>query len=102
MTNYTESTFTAQGLADFYQKVADGKQAQYRPYTKAPWRSQETPNGPSLKCRDDNWRIKPTEVDSAAADAAYAADYAATEAVGAAYAAEAAAWDAWFKVKLEL
>ena len=54
-------TFTAQELADFYQKVADGKQVQYRPYTKAPWRSQETPNGPSLKCRDDNWRIKPTK-----------------------------------------
>ena len=54
-------TFTAQELADFYQKVADGRQVQYRPYTKAPWRSQETPNGPSLKCRDDNWRIKPTK-----------------------------------------
>jgi hypothetical protein len=35
-------------------------------------------------------------------DASYADAANATKAVGAAYAAETAAWDAWFKVKLEL
>ena len=55
------NTFTAQELVEFYQKVEDGFIIEYRPYNLALWQTQEEPNGPNLKCRKDNWRIKPTK-----------------------------------------
>ena len=53
-------TFTAQELADFYQKVADGGVTQYRVHgTTNEWRGNNL--GPCFTSITDAWRIKPTE-----------------------------------------
>jgi hypothetical protein len=52
------NTFTAQDLADFYQKVADGGESQ----TKIDGEfSNLFVGGPSLGSRKEVWRIKPTK-----------------------------------------
>ena len=53
------SKFTAQELADFYQKVADGGEAEYKVHTKGVWITAAC--GPSLRCLTKQYRIKPTE-----------------------------------------
>ena len=52
------NTFTAQGLADFYQKVADGGEAQLK--IDEEWANLFV-GGPSLGGSKDKWRIKPTK-----------------------------------------
>ena len=51
-------TFTAQELADFYQKVADGGVTQLK--IDGEW-SNLFVGGPSIGSSKDVWRIKPTE-----------------------------------------
>tara|TARA_B110000091_G_C13726464_1_gene437071 strand:+ start:108 stop:680 length:573 start_codon:yes stop_codon:yes gene_type:complete len=54
--------FTAQELVEFYQKVEDGYIIEYKSgrLSNSPlWQTE--PNGPNLKCRKDNWRIKSTK-----------------------------------------
>ena len=54
------NTFTAQELADFYQKVADGGEAEFRAnYTNKQWFSSS--GSPSLSSVRQDWRIKPTK-----------------------------------------
>ena len=53
------NTFTAQGLADFYQKVADGGEIDYTLMPKDCFGHPE--NGPHMGCSKDMWRIKPTK-----------------------------------------
>ena len=54
------NTFTAQGLADFYQKVADGGEAEFRAnYTNKQWFSSS--GSPCLSSVRQDWRIKPTK-----------------------------------------
>tara|TARA_R110000868_G_scaffold284591_1_gene545051 strand:- start:298 stop:831 length:534 start_codon:yes stop_codon:yes gene_type:complete len=54
------NTFTAQGLSDFYQKVADGGEAEFRANsTNKQWFS--TSGSPCLSSVRQNWRIKPTK-----------------------------------------
>ena len=52
------NTFTAQGLADFYQKVADGGEAQLK--IDEEWANLFV-GGPSLGSSKDVWRIKPAK-----------------------------------------
>ena len=52
------NTFTAQGLSDFYQKVADGGEIQNFFTTKS-WDSST--DGPSITSSSCLWRIKPTK-----------------------------------------
>ena len=52
------STFTAQGLSDFYQKVADGGEAQLK--IDEEWANLFV-GGPSLGSSNAKWRIKPTK-----------------------------------------
>ena len=52
------NTFTAQGLADFYQKVADGGVTQLK--IDGEW-SNLFVGGPSIGSSEDVWRIKPTK-----------------------------------------
>jgi hypothetical protein len=52
------NTFTAQELADFYQKVADGGEIDYKLVPKDCFGHPE--NGPHMGCSKDVWRIKPT------------------------------------------
>ena len=52
------NTFTAQELADFYQKVADGGEIQTK-FTDSTWES--ITNGPSITSSRNLWRIKPTQ-----------------------------------------
>ena len=52
------NTFTAQKLADFYQKVADGGEIQNF-FTDSTWES--VTNGPSITGSKSLWRIKPTQ-----------------------------------------
>ena len=52
------NTFTAQELADFYQKVADGGEAQLK--IDGEW-SNLFVGGPSLGSSNAKWRIKPTQ-----------------------------------------
>ena len=52
------NTFTAQGLSDFYQKVADGGEIEYQS-TNDSWSHKDI--GPNLLGSLDNWRIKPTK-----------------------------------------
>jgi len=51
--------FTAQELADFYQKVADGGEIDYTLMPKDCFGHPE--NGPHMGCSKDVWRIKPTK-----------------------------------------
>ena len=53
------NTFTAQELADFYQKVADGGEIDYTLMPKDCFGHPE--NGPHMGCSKDVWRIKPTK-----------------------------------------
>jgi len=54
------NTFTAQELADFYQKVADGGEAEFnKGITIKDWRI--TDYGPSNGSVRQDWRIKPTK-----------------------------------------
>ena len=53
------NTFTAQELADFYQKVADGGEIQTSGFTDSTWES--ITNGPSITSSSCLWRIKPTK-----------------------------------------
>ena len=53
------NTFTAQELADFYQKVADGGEIDYTLMPKDCFGHPE--NGPHMGCSKDMWRIKPTK-----------------------------------------
>jgi hypothetical protein len=54
------NTFTAQGLADFFQKVADGGEIEFRVNcTNKQWFS--TSGSPSLSSVRQDWRIKPTK-----------------------------------------
>ena len=54
------NTFTAQELADFYQKVADGGEAEFRAnYTNKQWFSSS--GSPCLSSVRQDWRIKPTK-----------------------------------------
>ena len=54
------NTFTAQELADFYQKVADGGEAEFRANcTNKQWFSSS--GSPCLSSVRQNWRIKPTK-----------------------------------------
>ena len=53
------NTFTAQELADFYQKVADGGEIDYTLIHKDCFGHPE--NGPHMGCNADEWRIKPTK-----------------------------------------
>ena len=72
------STFTAQELADFYQKVADGGEIEYDALPDG-WLPSW--GGPDIRSDGRYWRIKPTEkvidlklVDARASyEAAYAA-----------------------------
>ena len=52
------NTFTAQELADFFQKVADGGEAQLK--IDGEW-SNLFVGGPSLGSSNAKWRIKPTK-----------------------------------------
>ena len=54
------NTFKAQGLADFYQKVADGGEIEFRVNSTAKgwYRSGFSPNLSSVR---QDWRIKPTK-----------------------------------------
>ena len=52
------NTFTAQGLSDFYQKVADGGEAQLK--IDEEWANLFV-GGPSLGSSNAKWRIKPTK-----------------------------------------
>ena len=52
------NTFTAQGLADFYQKVADGGEAQLK--IDEEWANLFV-GGPSLGSSNAKWRIKPAK-----------------------------------------
>ena len=52
------NTFTAKELADFYQKVADGGEIEYKLLPKDCFGYPE--NGPHMGCSKDAWRIKPT------------------------------------------
>ena len=51
--------FTAQELSDFYQKLADGGEIDYRLLRKDCFGHSE--NGPHMGCSKDVWRIKPTK-----------------------------------------
>tara|TARA_R110000737_G_scaffold230712_3_gene244231 strand:- start:1595 stop:2122 length:528 start_codon:yes stop_codon:yes gene_type:complete len=54
------NTFTAQELADFYQKVADGGEIQYLGSSKeGEW--LDAFGGPGIECNRDQWRIKPAK-----------------------------------------
>jgi hypothetical protein len=54
------NTFTAQELADFYQKVADGGEIEYLDSSKErEW--LDAFGGPDIECNRDQWRIKPTK-----------------------------------------
>ena len=54
------NTFTAQELADFYQKVADGGEAEFRANcTNKEWFSSS--GSPCLSSIRQDWRIKPTK-----------------------------------------
>jgi hypothetical protein len=52
--------FTAQELADFYQQVADGGEAEFRNHPTEQW-SIRTSFSPSLSSIHQNWRIKPAK-----------------------------------------
>ena len=52
------NTFKAQGLSDFYQKVADGGEAQLK--IDGEW-SNLFVGGPAIGSSKDIWRIKPTK-----------------------------------------
>ena len=54
------NTFTAQELADFYQQVADGGEAEFRNHPTEQW-SIRTSFSPSLSSIHQNWRIKPAK-----------------------------------------
>ena len=53
------NTFTAQELADFYQQVADGGEAEYRNCLNKQWLGSS--GGPNQCSIRQNWRIKPAK-----------------------------------------
>jgi hypothetical protein len=53
------NTFTAQELSDFYQKVADGGEAEYKVHIKGVWITAA--GGPNLNSLTKEWRIKPAK-----------------------------------------
>jgi hypothetical protein len=53
------NTFTAQELADFYQKVADGGEIEHKGSVTKPWGSVQ--QGPEINSNTYKWRIKPTK-----------------------------------------
>ena len=53
------NTFTAQELADFYQKVADGGEVEYRVRIEGVWITAS--GGPNRLSLTKEWRIKPTK-----------------------------------------
>ena len=53
------NTFTAQELADFYQKVSHGGEVQYRHDAETSWLSNA--GGPYRYSTASQWRIKPTK-----------------------------------------
>ncbi len=56
------NTFTAQELADFYQKVADGGEIDYCDSREPIWVACPCKTrGPKINSSKDNWRIKPAE-----------------------------------------